>query len=160
MTRVAKGRHSADISGEDSVVLFLIGMRINHLWQVWKWVPIVKAMVTMLAELAKAPDLGLLGRPRTFLSGRVILVQQYWKSFDHLDHYARSPDQAHLPQWRKFNRKVRDNGAVGIFHETYRIREGGAETVYANMPVFGLAAATVHVPAGRSVLITGYPIPT
>jgi hypothetical protein len=83
------------------------------------------------------------------LSGRVIEVQQYWRSFEDLDRYSRSAERLHLPAWRAFNRKIRDNGAVGIFHETYRIAPGQAETVYANMPVFGLAAATTHVPAGR-----------
>jgi hypothetical protein len=40
---------------------------------------------------------------------------------------------------------------VGIFHETYRLSTADIETVYANMPIFGLAAATAAVPvrAGR-----------
>ena len=39
------------------------------------------------------------------------------------------------------------DGSVGIFHETYLIPAGQYECVYGNMPVFGLAAATQHVPA-------------
>jgi hypothetical protein len=33
-----------------------------------------------------------------------------------------------------------------VWHETYRVPAGGYECLYANMPVFGLAAATAHVP--------------
>ena len=36
-----------------------------------------------------------------------------------------------------------------IWHETFRVRAGEHEAVYGNMPVFGLAAASTHVPAAR-----------
>ncbi len=36
---------------------------------------------------------------------------------------------------------------VGIFHETYKVEAGAHESVYGNMPLFGLAAAMSHVPA-------------
>ena len=39
------------------------------------------------------------------------------------------------------------NGVVGIYHETYLVNAGQYEAVYGNMPLFGLAAATQHVPA-------------
>ncbi|MGO9778637.1 MAG: monooxygenase family protein [Streptosporangiaceae bacterium] len=51
--------------------------------------------------------------------------------------------------WRQFNRAVRASGDVGIWHETFRVRAGEYEAVYGNMPVFGLAAAARHLPAGR-----------
>ena len=38
---------------------------------------------------------------------------------------------------------------MGIWHETYRIQAGGYECLYANMPRFGLAAATAHVPVRK-----------
>ncbi|WP_265578500.1 MULTISPECIES: DUF4188 domain-containing protein [unclassified Nostoc] len=48
----------------------------------------------------------------------------------------------------RFNRKVLGtDGSVGIWHETYLIEPGRDEAIYGNMPVFGLAAATKHVPA-------------
>jgi hypothetical protein len=34
---------------------------------------------------------------------------------------------------------------VGVWHETYRTREGDYETIYVNMPSFGLAKATSAV---------------
>ena len=129
--------------------LFLIGMRINRLWQVWRWFPVFTAMPRMLIELAKNPELGLVGKPRTFRSGRVILVWQYWDSFEKLAAYAKANDRAHLPAWRAFNRRVRDNGSVGIYHETIVLSDATVESVYGNMPTFGLAAVTGAVPAGR-----------
>ena len=148
MGQINKGRYSAD-AGADGKILFLIGMRINRLWQVWKWFPVFTAMPRMLIELGKHPELGLVGVPRTFRSGRVILVWQYWESFEKLAAYSRANDRTHLPAWRAFNRKVRDNGSVGIFHETIVLSDANVETVYGNMPTFGLAAVTGAVPAGR-----------
>ena len=148
MAKVNEGRWSAD-AGADGKVLFLIGMRINSLWRVWAWLPVFVAMPRMLVELQKNRDLGLVGRPRTLWSGRVIMVWQYWESFDKLNAYARSADNAHLPAWRAFNRRIRDNGTVGIFHETIELSDRTVETVYGNMPTIGLASVTGAVPAGR-----------
>lgn len=151
MAEVLDGRRTADLGARDELVVFLIGMRINRLWQVWRWVPVLGAMPRMIIELARDPSRGLLSRPRTFVSGRVVLVVQYWNSFEDLERYARDPQSQHLPAWRAFNRRIRDNGSVGIFHETYRLSSTNTETVYANMPAFGLAAATSVAPvrAGR-----------
>lgn len=55
-------------------------------------------------------------------------------------------DAKHLPAWADFNRRVGKDGTVGIWHETYSVQPGGHEAIYANMPRFGLAAATEHVP--------------
>ena len=148
MSSINKGRYSADV-GADGVVLFLIGMRFNRLWQFWKWLPVFVAMPRMLVELQRNRDLGLVGRPRTFLSGRTVLVWQYWESFDKLSAYSRDSERAHLPAWRAFNRHIRDNGSVGIFHETVRLSDASVETVYGNMPTFGLAGVTGAVPAAQ-----------
>lgn len=148
MAKINRGRYSAD-AGADGKVLFLIGMRINRVWQVWRWFPVFVAMPRMLAELMRNPEIGLVGRPRTLLSGRMIVVWQYWESFEKLEAYSRASERAHLPAWRAFNRKIRDNGSVGIFHETYVLSDSALETVYGNMPAFGLAAVTGAVPAVR-----------
>lgn len=149
MATVLRGRRTSDLGDRESVVVFLIGMRINRWWEFWRWLPVFAAMPRMVSELAKDPSRGLLGRPRTFLSGRVVMLVQYWSSFEALERYARDPQSAHLPAWREFNRRIRDNGSVGIFHETYRVAAADAETVYANMPGFGLAGATAAVPLSR-----------
>jgi glucose-1-phosphate adenylyltransferase len=46
-----------------------------------------------------------------------------------------------------FNRKILDNGSVGIYHETIMLSDANVETVYGNMPTFGLAGVTGAVTA-------------
>jgi hypothetical protein len=140
---VIQDRMCAQIDGE--AVVFLIGMRINKLWKIHKWLPVAMAMPRMLRELGQNPSLGFLGSHSWF--GRTIIVLQYWRSVEDLQAYAKNRDRAHLPAWAAFNRAVGKNGDVGIWHETYRTREGDYETVYANMPPFGLGRATKVVTA-------------
>jgi hypothetical protein len=133
----------SDMGGE--VVVFLIGMRINKPWKIHKWLPVLLAMPRMIRELEQKPELGFLGHHLWF--GRTIMTLQYWRSVDHLNAYAKNRDRAHLPAWAEFNRAVGKSGDVGVWHETYRTRPGDFETVYVNMPLFGLAKATNAVPA-------------
>lgn len=137
--KINKGRWSTEI-GDSEPVVFLIGMRVNRLWAFWKWMPVSMAMPKMLVELMKNKELGLRGA-RTYLSGREVLLVQYWESVEKLNAYARASEHLHLPAWKAFNKAVRDSGVVGIWHETYRITPGTFEGVYANMPSFGLAHA-------------------
>ena len=138
MTAIRAERLCAEMDGE--FVVFLIGMRINRLWKLGSWMPVAAAMPRMLVELSMKPKLGLLNY-RTHFGLRNIVVTQYWRSFEHLEAYARSADAAHLPAWQAFNKAVGSNGDVGIWHETYVIKPGGYETLYNNMPPFGLGAA-------------------
>jgi hypothetical protein len=139
-------RVTAHIDGD--FVVFLIGVRINRPWKAQKWFPVVMAMPRMLKELDAAPaDVGCLGASNV---GMLTLVQ-YWRSFDHLERYARARDKEHWPAWVEFNRRMKDSrGDVGIWHETYLVRAGEYETVYSGMPLFGLAKAArnVEVAAG------------
>ena len=146
MSSVQDGRYTFDHDGD--VVVFVIGMRINKLRKVRKWFPTMLAMPKMLKQLGQHPEKGLLGYQQC-LSGRTIMVLQYWQSFEHLQQFARNTDDPHLSAWRAFNRRVGTRGDVGIFHETYRVQKGNAEAVYNNMPVFGLAKATACVPVER-----------
>ena len=41
-----------------------------------------------------------------------------------------------------FNQQVANDGSVGIWHETYLVNSGQYETVYCNMPPYGLTKAT------------------
>ncbi len=141
MGELFASRMSAEIEGD--FVVFLIGMRINKPWKVHKWWPVFSAMSRMIKELKANPDLGMLGH----IMGLRVIVQ-YWRSFDHLEAYARSKQNRHLPAWRAFNESVaRSRGDVGIWHETYQVRAGAYEAVYSGMPRFGLGAATTLVPA-------------
>lgn len=144
MTKIFNGRYTART--DKPLVLFLIGIRLNKLWAVHKWLPVFIAMPRMLAELGRKREAGLLSH-RLYHSGRIYLVQQYWESFDKLIAYAHDPSAKHFPAWAAFNRAVGKDGTVGIWHETYLVEPGKFETIYGNMPLFGLAAATKHVPA-------------
>lgn len=143
MADILKGRMTADLDRE--VVVFLIGMRINHFWNVNHWWPVATAMPRMIRELSANPELGFLHAESWF--GRTTIMLQYWQSFDHLEAYAKSGDHAHLPAWAAFNRNVAGNGSVGIWHETYRVKPGNFEAIYTNMPPFGMAKATRLVEA-------------
>jgi hypothetical protein len=144
MAKVLKGRFAAELDGD--FVVFLIGMRINRLLLPHKWLPVAMAMPRMLRELARQKELGLLGA-RGFVSGRTVLLVQYWRSFEQLHAYAHAREKEHLPAWAAFNRRIGGNGSVGIFHETYLVPAGQYESVYANMPEFGLGLAGKVVPA-------------
>lgn len=130
-------RMTARMDGEFAV--FMIGMRLNNPLLVHKWVPIFRAMGRMLGELYSHPEMGLMSHETWF--SRTLIMVQYWRSMDALLAYAKARDAEHLPAWREFNRAVGTTGAVGIWHETYVARPGTYETVYANMPAFGLGKA-------------------
>ncbi len=152
---------TAEIEGD--FVVFLIGMRINKPWKVHKWLPVFLAMPRMLRELEAHPESGFLGR----IMGFKIIVQ-YWRSFDHLEAYARSQDRQHWPAWVAFNKRIGNSREdVGIWHETYQVRAGEYETVYSGMPPIGLGKVGKLLPAsgkresarGRFVARRGSPEP-
>jgi Domain of unknown function (DUF4188) len=144
MTELRAERCTAEIDGD--FVVFLIGMRINKLWKPHKWLPVVAAMPRMLAELGRDPQLGLL-HARSHFGMRNITVVQYWRSFAHLHRYAAARDHAHLPAWKAFNQAMAGNDDVGIWHETFIVHAHEHESIYNNMPPYGLGIAGRLVPA-------------
>ena len=130
---------------EDDVVVFLIGMRINAVWKVHRWLPIFLVAPRMVRELRRDDESGLLGS-WTFLSPpRGIGFVQYWEDFESLREYARDYDKLHLEEWGEYNDTA--DGSVGIWHETYRVQD--YETVYNNVGPRGLGVA------GGSELVPG-----
>ena len=140
-------RLTAKLDGD--FVVFLIGMRINKPWRVHKWLPVARAMPRMIRELYQQPELGFLHAETWF--SRTVLVAQYWRSMDQLLAYAKDRNAAHLPAWQAFNRNVGTDGSVGIWHETYAVSSGAYESVYVNMPLFGLGRAGTLQPATRGM---------
>lgn len=141
MVEIFKQRMTAKMDSE--FVVFLIGMRVNKLWKLHKWLPVAMAMSKMLPELYKNPELGLISHESW--GGRTSIMLQYWKSFEHLESYAKSKTAEHLPAWAAFNKNIASNGDVGIWHETYLCKPGSYECVYNNMPRFALGKAGEHV---------------
>ncbi|WP_119157565.1 DUF4188 domain-containing protein [Caldimonas tepidiphila] len=141
MSEILPRRMAAEIEGD--FVVFVIGMRINKPWKLHQWLPVFLAMPRMLKELERRPESGFLGA----VSGGLLIVQ-YWRSFEHLEAYARSRDHLHWPAWVAFNKRTgRSRGDVGIWHETYLVRAGEYEAIYSGMPRHGLGRAGTLVPA-------------
>jgi len=152
MRTLIRERVTAELPGE--FVVFLIGMRINRPLLVHQWLPAAAAMPRMIKELTRQPELGLLHAENWF--SRTLLMVQYWRSMEQLLAYATNREAEHLPAWKAFNQAVGTNGAVGIWHETYGISPGRFESVYVNMPPFGLGKAGSLVPAsGRKTSARG-----
>jgi hypothetical protein len=143
MVQVFPGRYTAKT--DESFVVFLIGMRVNRLFAVRRWMQVARAMPPMIEELKRQPELGLL-HAEFFLYWRGVAVVQYWRSFDHLHAYAHAKNAKHLPAWAEFNRRIGGDGTVGIWHETYTVGPGQFEAIFANMPRFGLGGAMEHIP--------------
>jgi hypothetical protein len=146
MSAVFPGRYSAQT--DEPFVVFLIGMRINRLRAIHKWLPVANAMPPMIQELMQHPEKGMM-HSQFFISWRTVLSVQYWRSFEQLEAFARNPNDPHLPAWQRFNKAVGGNGIVGIYHETYLVQAGQYEAIYGNMPLFGLAAATQHTQVAK-----------
>ena len=144
-----KQRVAADRS--EGFVVFHIGVRINALWKLHRWLPIVLIAPRMVRELISDPEAGLLGSRTVVGPGiRNVGFVQYWDSFEALRGYARDSDRLHFPAWQDYYENgTKEDAAVGIWHETYAIDPDEYETVYDNMPPHGLAACddTEIVPA-------------
>ncbi|MGG6292823.1 DUF4188 domain-containing protein [Leptolyngbya sp. AN02str] len=131
---------------DEPVVVFLIGIRINSLLAISKWLPTAQAMTPMMKTLYTHPEKGFLGAEQ-FLYWRGFMLLQYWRSHEDLQRFAHSPSDPHRAAWQRFYQSVGTDGSVGIWHETYSVQPGQMETIYANMPPFGLAKATEVRPA-------------
>jgi hypothetical protein len=149
MNQVISDRMTA--TRDDGIVVFLIGMRINRWWKVHRWLPVVLAMPRMLRELAARPDAGLLGA-----TSAGFFMVQYWESTEKLLAYASDRGGAHFPAWAEFYRRIGKSGDVGIWHETYVVPRGSYESVYVNMPPFGLGKfARLELASGRRARAAG-----
>ncbi|MDX2703883.1 DUF4188 domain-containing protein [Streptomyces sp. PA03-6a] len=146
--QVIPGRNTA--AAEGGIVVFHIGIRINRFRAVRNWFPAFASMPRMLRELSQDKDSGLLGYKVLYGGPRDFYVVQYWASKEQLLAYAYEQDKQHRPAWAAFNRRARNSkGDVGIWHETFIVPAGSYESIYVNMPAYGLAAATGVIPVGR-----------
>ncbi len=144
---INQGRVTAEIEGD--FVVFLIGARPNPLRMIRSLRDLGgnKGMKHMLDYLSTRPEIGLLGYQQFGLGTWV----QYWRSFEHLEAFAKNQDDPHLAAWRNYFKRVGSSGRTGIWHETFLVRAGEFEVIYTNMPTFGLAKASKVVPIAESV---------
>lgn len=146
MADIKQGRWTAEIEGD--FVVFIIGARINSKWQAFKALIDLggrKSMNHMLKYLTEHPEKGMLGYQRLGFAN-----VQYWRSFDHLEAFAKDNDDPHLEAWRTYWKRVGKDERAGIWHETYLVRDGEYEAIYGNMPPRGLGKASRLVPVGQS----------
>src|SRR5699024_6661261 len=116
--------------------------------------PMIKELYTHKAEL------GFLSM-ENFFGLRTTVMIQYWRSMNDLLAYARG--KKHLTAWRDCNRKVGDNKAVGISHESYQVKREDYESVCANMPLHRLSKALpqpplTNDPDGAKQRLKGVPV--
>ncbi|WP_107840019.1 DUF4188 domain-containing protein [Metasolibacillus meyeri] len=141
-SKVYAGRYTID--NTEDMVVFIIGMRVNNRLAVHKWFPVFKAMPGMIKELyTNKEELGFLSM-ESYFGLKTTTMIQYWRSLEDLLAYAKN--EKHLTAWKQFNQKAHSNDAVGIYHETYQISKGTYESIYVNMPHYGLGKALSHIP--------------
>ena len=97
MTEIFNGRYTARAG--KPLVLFLIGLRLNKLWAVHKWLPVFIAMPRMLAELDRKPE------PACSRIGCIIPDGFSWcsniGSFRQAHRLRHDPSAKHYPAWRR-----------------------------------------------------------
>jgi hypothetical protein len=143
---IRQGRWTAEIEGD--FVVFLIGARINSKRQAFRALVDLggrRGMNHMLKYLTAHPEKGLLGYETCGFT-----IIQYWRSFEHLEAFAKDRDDPHLEVWRNYWKRVGKSTRAGIWHETFLVRDGEYETVYGNMPPRGLGKASTLVPIAGS----------
>jgi fumigallin biosynthesis monooxygenase-like protein len=150
MAEVKEGRWTAQIDGD--FVVFLIGARLElrHPVRSFNDLGGMKGMQHMLKFLTQHPERGLLG-----FHAHGLTIVQYWRSFEDLERFAKNPDDPHLAPWRKYWQRVGKTGRTGIWHETFLVRAGEYESIYGNMPSFGLGRATTLVPLSKDATARG-----
>lgn len=134
--KMNKGRYT--VLPDEPITIFLIGLRVNKWYKIHKWLPVLLAMPPMLNELSKNKSLGCLSYEMLF-KYRGVMVVQYWQSNEQLLTYSKMP--THLKAWRRFAKSLKQNEAVGFYHETYNSDTSQYENIYINMPDFGLGKA-------------------
>jgi hypothetical protein len=146
VAELAGRRMTAEIDGD--FVVFLIGARFNNRLRLLRSFADLggrRGMKHMLDYLVARPEKGLLA----YELGIPTIVQ-YWRSFEHLEAFAKDEQDPHLEAWRTYWRRVGRSGRSGIWHETFLVSAGQYEAVYGNMPPHGLGKAGRLVPVSET----------
>jgi hypothetical protein len=141
VTKLNQGRWTADIEGD--FVVFIIAARLNNKLRIRRSLQDLggrRGMNHMLQYVVDHPEKGLLG-----FQGAGATTIQYWRSYEHLEAFAKDKDDPHLAPWRAYVKRVGKTSRTEIWHETYLVRAGEYEDIYTNMPTFGLAKASKAV---------------
>ena len=143
MAKVHPGRYTARV--DRPLVVFAIGMRLNRPSAIHRWLRPMMNTVRMWRHVQRR-------RPARYLGGYLFVywcgigMIQYWEDIDHLVAFSHDDTQPHLAAWRQLAALTRVDHTFGYWHETYRVTPGTSEAIYGSMPIFGLAAASIHEP--------------
>jgi len=135
---VKPGRWTARIDGD--FVVLLTGARFNSKWQAVRACADLggrRGMDIRSSTSPSTPDKGLLGYKSAGFT-----VIRYWRSFEHLEAFARDDSDPHLAAWRTYWKRVGRSARTGIWHKSYLVRNGEHEAIYGNMPPHGLGKAS------------------
>jgi hypothetical protein len=116
-------RSTVDLSGFPDLVVMYLGMRVNRL----RGIPTLLRFGRRIRHAVDAKPDGLLLHESLFFSPRQVGMRQYWRDFDSLELWARTPP--HRDWWREY---LQDTQGTGFWHETY-FAAGGMEAIYDNM---------------------------
>jgi len=136
-------RTTVDLSEYPDLVVIYLGQRVNSLRG-------LKTLLSFRAKISKSVD----AQPDGLLLHENLLyslipphsgMRQYWRDFDSLERWART--LPHKAWWQEF---LRESGGTGFWHEAY-FRGGQVESVYMDMPAFGLSKFAPLKPARGSL---------
>jgi hypothetical protein len=141
MSKARQGLWTARLEGD--FVIFIIGTRPDpmHPLRWWNDIGGMRGMLHMLKYLSDHPEKGMLGYHFFGLT-----IVQYWRSFEHLEAFAADRDDPHASAMRTYWKRVGTSTRSGIWHETFLVRAGEYEAIYANMPPHGLGKVAELVP--------------
>jgi hypothetical protein len=120
-------RQTVDLAAFPDLVVIYLGMRVNA----WTGLRRLLGLGPQIRTAVDAKPDGLLLHENLIFSlfPPHVGMRQYWRDFDALEAWSRSPP--HREWWQDF---LRSSGGTGFWHETYFMR-GGMEAVYDDVPV-------------------------
>ncbi|CAF3726859.1 unnamed protein product [Rotaria socialis] len=146
-TDIIRSTYTARCDGD--FVVCLIGIRPNGANPFTKsFIEAGNAFRDMLAELESNPTLGYMGGD-IYVGANdrksTTLVVQYWRDYESLERWTHTKMGVHIKTMLAYMKNDRVNGINGVWHETYKVKDGQYEAIYLNMPPMGLALATQAV---------------
>lgn len=131
--------------------LVMFGLRVNRWGRVWSWLPLVRSLRRMIREVKGTSNESGLLWATSWRDDRTFTVLSYWRDFDAAMHWSQDARFHHVGVWRRFNRgSVGDSGDVGIWHEVIEIDPARLHTIYRDVELRGLGAATTLTDADEA----------
>ncbi len=120
----------------EELCLVRLGLVVRKL-RAWPIAVRLARAIDRAAGEAIVSKVGLLSSERVRFDWRHFGVLQYWSSFDALDAWSHRPP--HSDWWREALERMRKQGDLGVYHETFLVPRAGVESIYLDCPPVGLA---------------------